>query len=67
MPIGVNTSIEGNQLTLIGMVASLDGQQLLKDSVTGDRTNAEKIGQELAEKTQKSRRRRNLSRYPRRN
>ncbi|AUC59627.1 hydroxymethylbilane synthase HemC [Cyanobacterium sp. HL-69] len=50
VPIGVNTSIEGNQLTLIGMVASLDGQQLLKDSVTGDRTNAEKIGQELAEK-----------------
>ncbi|MGY6530618.1 MAG: hydroxymethylbilane synthase [Cyanobacterium sp.] len=50
VPIGVNTSIEGNQLTLVGMVASLDGQQLLKDSVTGDRTNAEKIGQELAEK-----------------
>ncbi|WP_069790948.1 hydroxymethylbilane synthase [Cyanobacterium sp. IPPAS B-1200] len=50
VPIGVNTSIEGNQLTLIGMVASLDGQQLLKDSVTGDRTNPEKIGQELAEK-----------------
>ncbi|MBE9221320.1 hydroxymethylbilane synthase [Cyanobacterium stanieri LEGE 03274] len=50
VPIGVNTSIEGNQLTLVGMVASLDGQQLLKDSVTGDRTQAEKIGQELAEK-----------------
>ncbi|AFZ47005.1 hydroxymethylbilane synthase [Cyanobacterium stanieri PCC 7202] len=50
VPIGVNTSIEGDQLTLVGMVASLDGKQLLKDKVTGDRTNPEKIGQELAEK-----------------
>lgn len=49
VPIGVNTSIEGDQLTLVGMVASLDGKQLLKDKVTGDRTNPEKIGQELAE------------------
>jgi hydroxymethylbilane synthase len=50
VPIGVNTAIEGDQLTLVGMVASLDGQQLLKDTVTGDRTNPEKIGEELAEK-----------------
>ncbi len=50
VPIGVNTAIEGDQLTLVGMVASLDGQQLLKDTVTGDRTNPEKIGEALAEK-----------------
>lgn len=50
IPIGVNSSIEGNQLTLIGMVASLDGQQLIKDSVTGERQKAEEIGAQLADK-----------------
>ena len=51
VPIGVNSSISGDKnLTLTGMVASLDGKQLLKDSVTGDRTNAEQIGAQLAEK-----------------
>ncbi|AFZ52446.1 hydroxymethylbilane synthase [Cyanobacterium aponinum UTEX 3222] len=50
IPIGVNSSLEGDNLTLIGMVASLDGQKLLKDSVTGDRTQAEKLGADLADK-----------------
>ena len=50
IPIGVNSSIEGEKLTLIGMVASLDGKQLIKDTVTGDRQNAEEIGSQLAEK-----------------
>ncbi len=50
VPIGVNTKIEGDNLTLIGMVASVDGKQLIKDSVTGDRQNPDQIGEELAEK-----------------
>jgi hydroxymethylbilane synthase len=50
IPIGVNSRVEGNNLTLIGMVASLDGKQLIKDSVTGERQNPEQIGEELAEK-----------------
>lgn len=50
VPIGVNSKMEGDNLTLTGMVASLDGKQLLKDSVTGDRTNPEEIGSQLAEK-----------------
>lgn len=50
IPIGVNSIIEGNNLTLIGMVASLDGKQLIKDSVTGDRQNPAEIGKQLAEK-----------------
>lgn len=50
VPIGVNSSIEGENLTLIGMVASLDGQQLIKDEVTGKATDAETIGQTLAQK-----------------
>jgi hydroxymethylbilane synthase len=48
VPIGVNTSIEDNNLTLTGMVASLDGKQLIKDTVSGDSSQAETLGQELA-------------------
>ncbi len=50
VPIGVNTTIENNQLTLVGMVASLDGKRLVKDTVTGSPNEAEKIGIQLAEK-----------------
>ncbi len=48
VPIGVNTSIEGDTLSLTGMVASLDGQRLIKDEVSGDRKDAEKLGIDLA-------------------
>lgn len=48
VPIGVNTSLDGDQLTLIGMVASLDGKRLVKDSVTGNATDAETLGTQLA-------------------
>ncbi len=48
VPIGVNTSIEGNTLTLTGMVASLDGQTLIKDTISGQRESAEQLGVDLA-------------------
>lgn len=48
VPIGVNTVIEGDTLTLTGIVASLDGQKLVKDTVSGLTTDAEKLGIELA-------------------
>lgn len=48
VPIGVNTAINGDQLTLTGMVASLDGKRLIKDSVTGNATDAEALGIQLA-------------------
>ena len=50
VPIGVNTSIDGNNLTVVGMVASLDGKQLLKDTVTGNKQDAEQLGKDLASK-----------------
>lgn len=50
VPIGVNTTIEGDTLTLVGMVASLDGQTLIRDEVSGSRADAEKLGVELAAK-----------------
>jgi hydroxymethylbilane synthase len=48
VPIGVNTAIEGDSLTLTGMVAALDGQRLIKGSVTGLCTEAETLGTQLA-------------------
>jgi hydroxymethylbilane synthase len=48
VPIGVNTEIKGEDLTLIGIVASVDGQKLVKDTVTGLAKNAEQLGTELA-------------------
>ncbi len=48
VPIGVNTVIEGDTLTLNGIVASLDGKQLIKDVVTGSPVDAESMGTELA-------------------
>lgn len=48
VPIGVNTLIEGEQLTLTGVVASLDGQRLVKDTITGNASDAEQIGTQLA-------------------
>ncbi|GAP94925.1 hydroxymethylbilane synthase [Leptolyngbya sp. NIES-2104] len=53
VPIGVNTTIEGDTLTLTGIVASLDGQRLVKDSVSGLATDAEKLGTELARRAKK--------------
>ncbi|TVQ43084.1 MAG: hydroxymethylbilane synthase [Gloeocapsa sp. DLM2.Bin57] len=50
VPIGVNTSITEENLTLMGMVASLDGQTLIKDQVTGKTSSAEALGVELAQK-----------------
>lgn len=48
VPIGVNTTLNDGSLTLVGLVASLDGQRLVKDSVTGPATEAERLGTELA-------------------
>jgi hydroxymethylbilane synthase len=48
VPIGVNTEISGENLTLTGIVASIDGQKLVKDTVTGKAHNAEALGTELA-------------------
>lgn len=50
VPIGVNTQLDGDTLTLTGIVASVDGQQVVKDTVTGDASNAEQLGIELAQR-----------------
>jgi hydroxymethylbilane synthase len=48
VPIGVNSAVEDNILTLTGLVASLDGQRLVKDTVSGLAQEAETIGIKLA-------------------
>lgn len=48
VPIGVNTVLEGDSLTLTGIVASLDGQQVVKDIISGPATQAEQLGTDLA-------------------
>ena len=50
VPIGVNSKIQNEQLLLTGMVASLDGERLIKDQSIGNINDPEKVGIELAEK-----------------
>jgi hydroxymethylbilane synthase len=49
VPIGVNSRFDDQTLVLTGMVASLDGQRLIRDEVRGDRSDPEAIGIALAE------------------
>ena len=48
VPIGVKSIIENEKLTLEGMVASLDGKQLIRDKKIGSVLEPEDIGIELA-------------------
>ena len=49
VPIGVNTQLDGETLTLSGLVASVDGKKLVKDTVTGKASEAEQLGIALAQ------------------
>jgi hydroxymethylbilane synthase len=49
VPIGVNTEIISDKLTLKGLVASVDGQKIVQNLVTGAASDAEKLGAELAD------------------
>jgi len=50
VPIGVNSKIQNEQLCLTGMVASLDGERLIKDQYIGNINEPEEVGKELAKK-----------------
>jgi hydroxymethylbilane synthase len=49
VPIGVNSRLEGEELVLTGMVASLDGLRLIRDEARGPEADPEAIGVVLAE------------------
>lgn len=48
VPLGAYATKQADIITMQGFVASVDGQQMLKESVTGDAQLAEKLGQQLA-------------------
>jgi hydroxymethylbilane synthase len=54
VPIGVNSHFEGpegaQELVLTGMVASLDGQRLIRDQARGSQSDPAAIGVALAER-----------------
>lgn len=47
VPIGVNTEVAGETLTITGLVASLDGERVVKDRVSGSLDTAEALGVKL--------------------
>jgi len=49
VPIGAFATVDGNTLTLRGLVGALDGSVILQHTLTGDVANAEQIGEQLAE------------------
>jgi len=48
VPIGVNSSIKGDELFLTGMVASIDGKTLIKNKSNGNIDDPEAVGNNLA-------------------
>ena len=50
VPIGGFAELEGNTLTMTGLIASLDGAQFLRETATGAPEDAESLGTALAEK-----------------
>lgn len=50
VPVGVFGSVENEELQLEAVIASLDGARLYRDKLTGAKSEAEKLGGELAEK-----------------
>lgn len=48
VPLGAYATKQGDTITMHGFVASVDGQQMLKETVTGHAAEAEKLGQQLA-------------------
>jgi hydroxymethylbilane synthase len=49
VPIGARAKIEGQQLKIIGVVASPDGVALCRGEIAGDVTDATELGRQLAE------------------
>jgi hydroxymethylbilane synthase len=50
VPIACYGEMKDGKLLLTGLVGSVDGKRIIKDAITGDREQAEKLGVTLAEK-----------------
>lgn len=49
VPLGAYAQRTGETISITGFVASVDGKQMLRDTVTGSAYNAEQLGKKLAE------------------
>jgi hydroxymethylbilane synthase len=49
VPIAAYGTVDGGELTLTGLVSSVDGTEMVKDSITGPTGSCEELGVELAE------------------
>lgn len=54
VPIAAFAEVKGAQLSLQGCVASLDGQQVVKDIIAGNVSDNEQLGRELADRVLKA-------------
>ncbi|EUJ09270.1 hydroxymethylbilane synthase [Methylophilaceae bacterium 11] len=50
VPLGAYATRVGEQIHMTGFVASVDGQQMLRQQITGNLTDAEAVGKALADK-----------------
>ncbi len=50
VPMAAYGTINGSEITITGIVAEIDGSKIIKQVITGPVTDAEKIGNELAER-----------------
>lgn len=50
VPIGAFATTEGDNVTLTGLIASVDGKEILKEEATGPGSEAAEMGTKLAEK-----------------
>ena len=50
VPLGAYALRDGNNISMTGFVASVDGTQMLKEHITGLAANAEAVGRALAAK-----------------
>jgi hydroxymethylbilane synthase len=50
VPLGAYALRDGNNINMTGFVASVDGKQMLRENMTGLRTNPDAVGRALADK-----------------
>jgi len=50
VPLGAHATLDGDQLSLTGFVARVDGSQLLREALSGPAAQAEALGTALAER-----------------
>jgi len=50
VPIAAHGTVNGENLTLVGFIASVDGKETVRDSISGLANDAVNLGAELADR-----------------